>query len=122
MTTTLSPGCPTARLSAWFPCVEPPGEKRHQSALYHRAAELRQLRADLWTTDGVDAAVERDVARDDDPELLVELRRPALVPGRRERRGVRFAEGQVAVQERRRWPKAGGSVRASGGLVAELTS
>ena len=67
--------------------------------------------------DGVDAAVERDVAGDDDPELLVELRRPALVPGRRERRGVRFAEGQVAVQERRRGPKGGGSVRVSRGLV-----
>ena len=105
------PGAPTARASAWLPCVDPATEKRHQSAPHSarpRAAPPpgeQQIRV----LDAVQPAVERRVTRGDRAGEVL----PLLVPGhahRGELPGVGLrGERQPGVQQRRVPPQPAGS-------------
>ncbi len=96
------PGWPTARASAWLPCVEPATENRHQSAPHSAAARpSASASRRVGVLDRVQPAVQRRVAGDDRADQVLAL----LVAGHAHREqfarlGLR-GEAQPGGQQRR---------------------
>ena len=112
-TTTSSPGRPTARASAWLPCVEPPTEKRHQSAPQKRAARSS---ASASTPRGqlhrVEAPVQRHVTGDDVADQVAALLVARDGEGPDVAGGGALGERQPGVEERCVAPQGQGIVQA----------